>query len=120
MQRLQRLRSARDFRRVREGGRSWANPLLVLGALPNRSVPTRCGFVVSKAQGNAVERNRLKRRVREAVRLIYQHIVPGWDVVFVVRKGVATAPWPQLQQAVQTVLLQAKLWQTIPADTEKE
>ncbi len=105
---------------MREGGRSWANPLLVLGALPNRSVPTRCGFVVSKAQGNAVERNRLKRRVREAVRLIYQHIVPGWDVVFVVRKGVATAPWPQLQQAVQTVLLQAKLWRTIPADTEKE
>ncbi len=105
---------------MREGGRSWAHPLLVLGALPNRSLPTRCGFVVSKAQGNAVERNRLKRRVREAVRLIYQHIVPGWDVVFVVRKGVASAPWPQLQQAVQTVLLQAKLWRTIPADTEKE
>ncbi len=105
---------------MREGGRSWAHPLLVLGSLPNRSVQTRCGFVVSKAQGNAVERNRLKRRVREAVRLIYQYIVPGWDVVFVVRKGVATAPWPQLQHAVQTLLLQAKLWQDIPADTEKE
>jgi ribonuclease P protein component len=106
MQRTQRLRSARDFRRVREHGRSWAHPLLVLGALPNRGQHTRCGFVV--------------RRVRESVRLVYDQIGPGWDVVFIIRNGVAAASWEQLQQAVQTLLRKANLWQAAPAAPEKD
>jgi ribonuclease P protein component len=82
-----------------------------MGALPNRLGHTRCGFVVGRQHGGAVQRNRLKRRVREAVRLVYDHIKPGWDVVFIVRAGVAAAPWPQLQQAVQTLLTRAEIWQ---------
>lgn len=120
MQRSQRLRQARDFRRVREGGRSWPHSLLILGVTPNRTQNTRCGFVVSKALGNAVKRNRLKRRVREAVRLVYGQIKPGWDVVFVVRKGVATASWEQLQRAVHQLLTKANVWRAVLANPLKE
>ncbi|MCA0352182.1 MAG: ribonuclease P protein component [Chloroflexi bacterium] len=110
MQRSQRLRSPRDFRRVREGGRTWSNPLLVLSVAPARANRVRCGIVVRKSLGTAVERNRYKRQVREATRLVYDQIRPGWDVIFIVRAGFRTAAWEQIQQAVSRLLQQAQLW----------
>lgn len=111
MRRAYRLRSPRDFRRVREGGKTWAHRLLVLGVAPNRSKRSRCGIVVSRSLGGAVQRNRLKRRVREAVRQIVPHIAPGWDLVFIVRAGVNTAEWDSLCEAVRSLLSRASVWQ---------
>lgn len=109
MRRTQRLRSARDFRRVREAGRTWAHTVLVLSAAPNRYGRTRCGIVVRKSLGNAVQRNRLKRRVREAVRQIYAEIISGWDVIFIVRTPLITATYDQLCGAIRRLLTQANL-----------
>ena len=110
MQGDQYLKSPRDFRHVREHGRSWAHPLLILGVAPNRLKSFRYGIVVGRALGGAVQRNRAKRRVREAVRLATPHILPGWDLVFVIRAGAGTAEWHNLQQAVQILLKRASLW----------
>ena len=90
MRRALRLRSSRDFGRVRVRGKTWAHRLLVLGAAPNRLKHSRCGIVVGRTLGGAVQRNRMKRRVREALRLAIAHIEPGWDLVFIVRAGVET------------------------------
>jgi ribonuclease P protein component len=111
MRRNQRLQRPEQFGRVRREGKSWAHPFFVLNAARNRAGRTRCGFVTGKKLGKAHDRNRAKRRVREAVRLVYEEIAPGYDLVFVLRSAVLDAPFVALQQAVVTMLERAQLWQ---------
>lgn len=59
-----RLRRSDEFRAVVRGGVRVGRPTLVLHALRTQSPPSRAGFVVSRAVGNAVTRNRVKRRLR--------------------------------------------------------
>ncbi|MBL4597075.1 MAG: ribonuclease P protein component [Robiginitomaculum sp.] len=57
----------------------------------------RVGFTATKKTGNAVRRNRGKRRLRAgAAQVLSQFGVPGWDYVFIARKETADAPWQQL------------------------
>ena len=66
----------------------------------------RAGFTATKRIGGAVERNRAKRRMREAVRLLLpDHARPGCDYVFIARGGVTTRPWPRLLDDVKTALI---------------
>jgi len=89
----------------------------LLNAARNRVGRTRCGFVVGKKLGKAHDRNRIKRRVREAVRLQYAAIAPGYDLVFVVRPAATGVSFSELQQAV-TGLLQRAGIAVAPARSE--
>lgn len=95
---------------MRRDGKAWAHPLFILNVSRNRARHTRVGFVVSKQLGKAHDRNRAKRRASEAFRLLRQQVTPGWDVVFVVRKAVISAPFPDLQLAIVELLRRARLW----------
>jgi ribonuclease P protein component len=111
MKRAYRLRRPDQFQRVRRQGRTWGSSLLNLNAAANRRRVTRCGFVAGKRVGKAVERNRARRRVREAVRLVYDRIAPGWDLVFVIRSpALGTIAWAQVQAAVEQLLRRAGVW----------
>jgi ribonuclease P protein component len=111
MKRVYRLRRPEQFRRARREGRSISLPLLTLNVVPGRRRRTRCGFVVGKQIGTAVRRNRVKRRVREAVRLILPSITPGYDVVFVARSPeLLTAPFATISQMVEQLLRRARIW----------
>jgi ribonuclease P protein component len=111
MKRVYRLRQSDHFLRVRRTGRRWDGDLLALNAAPSRRRVTRCGFVVAKRLGHAVDRNRARRRVREAVRLAYPSIVSGWDLVFVLRSvALTTVEFPRLQSAVIQLLQRAGVW----------
>jgi ribonuclease P protein component len=107
MNRRFRLRESRRFQAIHREGTWWGHPLLSMGALPNGLGVTRCGFVVSRRLGRAVQRNRIRRRLREAVRLELDTIIPGWDLVFIARSGVATAPFSELRTAVRQLLERA-------------
>ena len=111
MKRANRLRRPEQFQRVRRTGRSWSTPLLTLNAAASRRRKSRCGFVVGKRVGKAVDRNRARRRVREAVRLAYDRIVPGWDLVFILRsRELALVEFVQVQALVEQLLRRAGIW----------
>ncbi|MGQ9585302.1 MAG: ribonuclease P protein component [Anaerolineae bacterium] len=111
-----RLHRRADFQRVREGGRTWADPWLVLSALPNGLTYSRFGFVVGKRVGKAVERNRMRRLMREAVRLHRPQVAPGWDLVWIARVGVAGARFARVEQSVGALLAEAGLLAVEPGD----
>jgi ribonuclease P protein component len=84
-----------------------ARGAVLIQARPRDDEPlVRSGFTATKRIGGAVERNRAKRRLREAARLLLPDLArPGFDYVFVARGGVATRPWPRLLDDVKSALI---------------
>jgi ribonuclease P protein component len=74
-----------DFRRMYARGKVYTNPALVTYVMKNRAGICRIGITTSKKTGNAVERNRSKRIIREAFRAIRGEVVGSYDFVFVSR-----------------------------------
>jgi len=82
----QRLTRRAEFLRAAAQGRKAARPGLVLQALRQPTGPLRLGFTATKRIGGAVVRNRAKRRLRAAARLVLASAPPpGWDVVLIAR-----------------------------------
>jgi ribonuclease P protein component len=93
-----RLKSRPQFLRVREGEKR-KGPLVLMEVLDRQEPESaaRVGFTVTKKHGNAVERNRMRRRLKEAVRLHAGIAMqPGHDYVIVARREVLGAPFQQL------------------------
>lgn len=111
----QRLRSPRDFEHVRRRGRHVGGALLSLSFARRDEEPgmppplTRIGFSVSKRVGGAVQRNRVKRRLRESVRKRYAALAPGWDVIVTARSGAAQAEYAALDTALVELLARARV-----------
>ena len=112
MKRSYSLREGSDFQRVWEKGKSWSHPLIILRALANGTPASRFGFVVGKKVGKAVERNRAKRLMREAVRHRLAGITPGWDIILIARREADGADFQAVDAAVETLLTRAHLTQT--------
>jgi ribonuclease P protein component len=93
---LQRLRQRADFLAAATGGRAPVSGF-VLQALDRREDgPVRVGFTVSKKVGNAPERNRVRRRLREMVRLSPAEMRQGYDYVLIGRRAALGLPFERL------------------------
>lgn len=104
---LPRIKKRRDFLRAAQRGKRAARPGMVIQALPGTGAPLRLGFTVTKKVGNAVVRNRTKRRLREAARLVLGATPPeGWDVVLIGRDETRARPFAQLQGDLRGALRQ--------------
>jgi ribonuclease P protein component len=110
-----RLQRRRDFVRVAGTGRKTARPGLVLQAAPcqegdKRSI--RIGFTATKRLGNAVTRNRVRRRLKAAVaEIMPTHAVPGFDYVLIGRAGTADRPYDALCRDLIAALKRLELYQ---------
>lgn len=87
------------FRRLYSHGDSCANRYLVIYCRRNGTKRNRIGLTVGAKLGHAVERNRLRRRLREIYRLHEGQFVRGYDIVVVARAAAMQAPYRQLEGA---------------------
>jgi len=101
------LTKSEQYGLVYEKGSSWLDGKVVMKALPNGLTWSRYGLSVGRRVGGAVVRNRVKRRLREILRLA--PLEPGWDIIFIARSPAAGAEFASLEKSVQGLLSQAGL-----------
>lgn len=109
LRRQLRLTQPADYARMRKAGKAYRHRLLLLSVLPNQLAHNRYGLVTGKRLGGAVVRNRVKRHLREALRLRHPDLVAGYDLVLVAHPALVGQPFSALQQAVDDLLRQAGL-----------
>ncbi len=103
-----RLRKRREFLAVQRGGRKLHLRDLLVFVRPVASGRTRVGVTVTKKVGNAVERNRVKRLVREVYRRNKARLPDGLDIVFVAKNSVVRAGYHDLGRQLGTLARQLK------------
>jgi ribonuclease P protein component len=91
-----RIRSSSDYRRIIQQGTKYRTPHFHIRMLENRLGIARLGIAAGRKAGNACERNRIKRRLREYFRLNRDKIPRGTDLVFIALGGAAAANTNQL------------------------
>ena len=107
------LNRRRDFLRVAAARRSSATRGLVLQACPTQMDDThlRIGFTASRKFGNAVRRNRSRRRLRAAVEKVMPlHAAAGYDYVVIARAGTAERPFDALIRDLESALKRLDAW----------
>lgn len=118
MQRWRRISGQKRHSQIHREGSSAANRLLVIRYLENGLEHSRFAFVVSKRIGNAVVRNRVKRRLREVVRS--RPLTGGWDAVFIARRGIEQASFREVNRAAWNLLRRSRIAGESPAQAQNE
>jgi ribonuclease P protein component len=105
MPRLVMLSRPQDFAAFQEGGTSRSHPLLSARFRRTDLETTRFGLSTGRALGGAVVRNRVRRRLREALRAMAPSFQPGWDVLIIARPAIVEADQETLVGALRRTLV---------------
>jgi len=109
VQRKFRLTRSTDFKRVRRTGKSYAHPFVVLIVKANEAPKVRVVVSAGKSVGGAVQRNKAKRLLREAMRPLLPELFPGWDLVLIARSSLLTTSLQDIRQALISLLRRAQI-----------
>ncbi len=100
-----RIQKSKEYRQVYDTGRKVTKSNFVAFCLRRPdSEPTRVGFTTPRALGKAVLRNRVRRRIREAVRVNLWRLPDGWSLVFNPRRIAVNRPFSEIVAEVEQVL----------------
>ncbi len=119
MERIERLRKNEEFRRVFKSGEVIVGDKIVVYFLENALSYSRVGITVSRKLGGAVERNKLKRIVREAWRAREGELRKGFDLVLVPRMKAKTASFWDISEELQQLLMKSNVLEIVGKDHEK-
>jgi ribonuclease P protein component len=97
-----------EYEAVYRGGRRRSNQTFVIFVRPNGLARDRFGMSVKKALGNAVLRNRIRRRIREILRLHRNEMPAGWDIVIHPNKSVATLKFAKIETELLSLMPREK------------
>jgi ribonuclease P protein component len=106
---MERLKRRTDFQAAAKGARAPASGFVLQARARAESGPPRVGFTVSRQVGNAVERNRVRRRLREVVRLVpgtelCAPLFAGHDYVLIGRRAALKAPFGDMVRELDAAL----------------
>lgn len=114
----QRLRKPSEFQAVYRQKTSQADRYLVCYVRRRHDgEPARFGFSLSKKVGKAHTRNLYKRRLSEIIRLHWEHIVPGVDVVFIARKPIVELDYPALERSALRLMEKGGIYRESAAES---
>jgi len=89
-----------EFKRLYSKGRNAASKTVVVYCARNRNAENRLGITVSAKLGGAVQRNRIRRRLKEIYRLNEHSLLTGYNIVLVARSRSRYAGWSELESSV--------------------
>lgn len=94
----------KEFRRAYYRGRAFTTPVVVVYVLKNHKGINRIGLTATKKIGKAVQRNRARRIIKEAYRLLEPDFPVGWDFVFVARTKTVFSSTDEVMKAMKFAL----------------
>lgn len=103
-----RLKKKSEFKRIFDAGISYPGKYIVLVILKS-SDKKKIGFIASKKVGNAVERNRARRLMREVIRLNISHIIDGAQIICIARATIKGASYTNVEKAILQLLKRSKI-----------
>ncbi len=110
---FQSLKKNREFQSVYRRGRSKANRYFVMLYIKNNLPYNRVGISVSKKVGNSIVRHRVVRVIREIMRLHWEDVAQGYDIVIVARTAAKDSEYDKFESAIIQLLKKHHLWKEI-------
>jgi ribonuclease P protein component len=98
---MEALKKSREYRRAIESGNREILETIITYRTPNQTEVSRIGISVTKKTGNSVKRNRVKRRIREAIRRNASFLPRGEDIVIVARRGCEEASFADIEKDIR-------------------
>lgn len=103
MKKENRLRKNMEFKKVYKSGKNYWNRNLIVYVRRNGTDKTRIGISITKKVGDAVVRNKLKRRIREVSRVYLPNLRKGYDLIFIPKKNAVDLSFAELESAIMHI-----------------
>ncbi len=109
MKKDKRLRTNEDYLNVYRKGKNYWNRNLTMYVKKNNLENSRFGYTITKKIGNSVVRNKVRRQMKEIIRLHLNLIKSGYDIVIIPKKNTVDISYKELESAIMHLLKISKM-----------
>ncbi|WP_409227358.1 ribonuclease P protein component [Gudongella sp. SC589] len=110
MEKKNRLRKNMEFKKVYKARKNFWNRNLILYIRRNGTKETRIGVSITRKVGNAVVRNKLKRRIKELNSRYIENLKSGYDIVIIPKKNAVDLSFKDLESALKHIYKLSGVW----------